>query len=50
MPRDSYPPILQGAVVLKNSANRTAAHQLLDFLLSPAVQKELAARGLEPPH
>ena len=50
MPRESYPPILQGAVVLKNSANRTAAHQLLDFLLSPAVQKELAARGLEPPH
>ena len=50
MPHDSYPPILQGAVVLKNSANRTAAHQLLDFLLSPAVQKELAARGLEPPH
>jgi molybdate transport system substrate-binding protein len=50
MPRDSYPPILQGAVVLKNSANRTAAHQLLDFLLSPDVQKELAARGLEPAH
>lgn len=48
MPRDSYPPILQGAVVLKNSVNRTAAHQLLDFLLSPPVQKELAARGLEP--
>lgn len=50
MPRDSYPAILQGAVVLKNSANRTAAHQLLDFLLSPAVQKKLAARGLESPH
>lgn len=48
MPRDSYPPILQGAVVLKNSSHRTQAHQLLDFLLSPKVQKELAARGLEP--
>ena len=48
MPRDSYPPILQGAVVLKGSAKRTEAHQLLDFLLSPPVQKELAARGLEP--
>jgi len=49
MPRDSYPPILQGAVVLKNSSHRTQAHQLLDFLLSPPIQKELAARGLEPP-
>ena len=50
MPRDSYPPILQGAVVLKNSPDKAAAHQLLDFLLSPAVQKELSARGLEPAH
>ena len=50
MPRDSYPPILQGAIVLKNSSDRTRAHQLLDFLLSPAVTKQLAARGLEPPH
>jgi molybdate transport system substrate-binding protein len=50
MPRDSYPPILQGAVVLRNSPDKAAAHQLLDFLTSPAVQKELAARGLEPAH
>ncbi len=50
MPRDSYPPILQGAVILKNSSDRTAAHRLLDFLMSPPVQKELAARGLEPAH
>lgn len=48
MPRDSYPPILQGAVVLKDSSNKEAAHRLLDFLLSAPVQKELAARGLEP--
>lgn len=48
MPRDSYPPILQGAIVLKNSSNRTLTHQLLNFLLSPSIQKELAARGLEP--
>ena len=48
MPRDSYPPILQGAVVLKNSSHRTQAHQFLDFLMSPKVQQELAARGLEP--
>jgi len=48
MPHDSYPPILQGAVILKNSAHRTQAHEFLDYLLSPPVQKELAARGLEP--
>lgn len=50
MPRDSYPPILQGAVVIKNSPEAASAHKLLDFLLSPAVQKELAAHGLEPAH
>jgi molybdate transport system substrate-binding protein len=50
MPRDSYPPILQGAVVMKDSSNRAQAHQLLDFLMSPTVQKELEARGLEPVH
>jgi len=50
MPRDSYPPILQGAVVMKNSSDRTKAHQLLDFLMSPQIQKELVARGLEPAH
>lgn len=47
MPRDSYPPILQGAVVLKNSGHRTHAHQFLDYLMSSPVRKELAARGLE---
>lgn len=48
MPPDSYPPILQGAIVLKNSSHRTQAHQFLDFLLSPPIRKELSARGLEP--
>lgn len=48
MPHDSYPPMLQGAVVLRNSRNRAQAHQFLDFLLSPPVQKELATHGLEP--
>lgn len=48
MPPDSYPPILQCAVVLKNSAHRTQAHQFIDYLLSSPVRKELAARGLEP--
>ncbi len=50
MPSDSYPPILQGGIVLKNSSHRTEAHQLLDFLMSFPIQKELAARGLEPPN
>jgi molybdate transport system substrate-binding protein len=50
MPPDSYPPIEQGAILLKNSSNKAAAQQLLDFLLSTETQKELAAHGLEPPH
>jgi molybdate transport system substrate-binding protein len=50
MPRDSYPPILQGAVVLKHSSHKTDAQRLLDFLLSPPIEKELSVRGLEPAH
>lgn len=48
MPADSYPPIVQGAVVIKRAAHAQAARQLLDFLLSPAVQQQMAAHGLEP--
>lgn len=48
IPRHLYPPIEQGAVVVKNSAQRAAAHRLLDFLLSPPVQAEIAKRGLTP--
>lgn len=48
IPRNLYPPIEQGAVVVKNSAQRAAAHKLLDFLLSPAIQAEMARRGLAP--
>ncbi len=48
IPRNLYPPIEQGAVVVKNSAQRTAAHRLLDFLLSPPVQAEMAKHGLMP--
>lgn len=48
IPRNLYPPIEQGAVVVKNSAQRAAAHKLLDFLLSPATQAEMAKRGLTP--
>lgn len=49
MPKNSYPPIQQGAVVLKHAHSRDAAYKLLDFLMSPAVKKELAQRGLDPP-
>lgn len=48
MPRDLYAPIEQGAVVMSHSNRREAAHRLLEFLLSPAVQAELAQEGLTP--
>jgi molybdate transport system substrate-binding protein len=50
IPHDLYPPIEQGAVVVKNSAQLAAAHRLLDFLLSPPIQTEIAKRGLTPVH
>jgi molybdate transport system substrate-binding protein len=49
IPADSYPPILQGAVVVKNSARRDDAHRFLDFLGSAPIRKELAERGLKAP-
>jgi molybdate transport system substrate-binding protein len=48
VPRDLYPPIEQGAVIISNTKQRDAAHKLLDFFLSPAVQAELAKSGLTP--
>ncbi len=48
MPRDSYPPIEQGAVVLKRSQQPEAAHELLNLVLSPSVQAQLAKSGLTP--
>ncbi len=48
IPRDLYPPIEQGAVIISNTKQRQAAHKLLDFLLSPPVQAELAKSGLTP--
>jgi molybdate transport system substrate-binding protein len=49
IPEDDYPPILQGAVVLKQGADAQEAHQFLDFLLSPPIRKQLAERGLRAP-
>jgi molybdate transport system substrate-binding protein len=50
MPRDLYPPIEQGAVVISRGSQREAAHKLLDYLLSPPIQAELAKGGLTPAH
>jgi molybdate transport system substrate-binding protein len=49
IPEDDYPPILQGAIVLKHGADAAEAHQFLDFLLSPPIRKQLAERGLRAP-
>ncbi len=48
IPRDLYPPIEQGAVILSKSSQRAAAKKLLDYLMSPPVQEELRTRGLTP--
>jgi molybdate transport system substrate-binding protein len=48
IPRDLYPPIKQGAVIVGKTKQRAAARKLLDFLLSPAIQAELAKSGLTP--
>jgi len=47
VPQDAYPPILQGAVILKRSGG-TQAHRFLDFIASAPVQEQLKAAGLAP--
>lgn len=48
VPTSDYPPILQGAVVVRDSANAAAARRFLEFLRTPAIGRMLAERGLEP--
>jgi molybdate transport system substrate-binding protein len=48
IPRDAYPPLAQGAVVLKHSPGAAGGQMLLEFLLSAGQQKQLAQRGLQP--
>jgi len=48
MPRDLYPPIEQGAVIVSKTTQRAAAHKLLDFVLSAPVQAQMAKSGLTP--
>lgn len=50
IPQPLYPPIEQGAVILKRSSQAAAAHRLLDYLLSAPVQAQLAKSGLTPVH
>ena len=48
IPKDLYPPIEQGAVLIMHSAERQNAHKFLDYLLSAPVQQQLAKAGLTP--
>jgi len=49
IPPDAYPPLLQGAVVLKGGPAVEQARRFLAFLISPPVRRQLAERGLKPP-
>jgi molybdate transport system substrate-binding protein len=48
IPRDLYPPIAQGVVIISKTSQRAAAHKFLDYLLSSEVQAQLAKSGLTP--
>ena len=50
IPRDLYPPIEQGVVIISKTSRRTSAHKFLDYLLSAQVQAQLAKSGLTPVH
>ena len=49
LPADAYPPIMQGAVVIKQESSANKAHQFLNFLLSPPIRKQLSEQGLKAP-
>lgn len=50
IPRNLYPPLEQGAVIVSKTTQRAAVHKLLDYLLSASVQAQLARGGLTPVH
>jgi molybdate transport system substrate-binding protein len=50
IPRELYPPIQQGAVIVSHTTKRDEVHKLLDYLLSAPVQAQLAHAGLTPVH
>ncbi|MGH9616489.1 MAG: molybdate ABC transporter substrate-binding protein [Acidobacteriaceae bacterium] len=49
VPTRSYPPILQGAVALRNAPDKPAAQEFLSYLLSADGRALLASSGLEAP-
>lgn len=49
VPQTAYPPIEQGAVVLRNSANKQVALRFLDYLQSSSGRALLDSSGLEAP-
>ena len=48
LPKDLYPPIEQGGIVLSKTQHRADALKFLDFLLSEPVQAKLGKSGLTP--
>lgn len=46
VPKQSYAPIMQCAVVMAKSDQKAAAHAFLNWLLSPAIQARLPQMGL----
>ncbi len=44
IPRDLYPPIEQGAVIISNTKQRDQAHKLLDYLLSAPIQAQTSQK------
>ncbi len=49
VPAAMYPPITQGAVVLRAGPDHADAERLLQFLATPAVRALMAKKGLQPP-
>jgi molybdate transport system substrate-binding protein len=50
IPKNLYPPIEQGAVIISRTTQRAAVHKLLEYLLSPPVQAQFSKAGLTPVH
>ena len=49
VPVSAYPPILQGAVILRNASDKQTALEFLHYLQSPAGRNLLTTGGLVPP-
>ncbi len=48
-PRETYAPILQGAIVLRSAKNGPNAARLLEFMRTPATLALMKQKGLAPP-